>query len=93
MFNAQQAVGFEPEATQPGSSSTSKSHGTPNLHEAGPVAPIGPTSPDCGDSPEQELFWPNFDIEGGVANMGSIDFGCDSNFGLGSLDGILHQQY
>jgi hypothetical protein len=84
---AQQPVDSESEVTQLDSSFASNSNGTPSPHEGGPVTPTGHTGSGFGDS----SGWLNLDFLEGVANMGSIDFGCNSNFGLGSSDGIIHQ--
>lgn len=83
----QQPVDSESEITQLDISFASNSNRTPSPHEAGPVTPTGHTGSGFGDS----SGWLNLDVFGEVANMDSIDFGCNSDFGLGSLDGIIHQ--
>ncbi|KAG6358165.1 hypothetical protein INS49_014049 [Diaporthe citri] len=87
--NVQQPMASESETTQPDSSFASNANGTPNDHEAGNVTPTGHTGFGFGDSSGPELDWPN--LYGGVANMESIDFGCESDFGQGSLDGIMYR--
>lgn len=52
---------------------------------AGPVTldRVGSSSGDIA----WEGDWPNLDLSGVTANMDVINFGCDTAFGLGSLDG------
>lgn len=75
----QQMRGHESKITEPGTKS----------HVAGPVR-IDRAGCSLGDL-AWEGDWPNLDFSGVTANLDVIDFGCDTAFGLGSLDGIIDE--